>query len=305
MPALSSTYFVFDGDVHTDFIASIASKGTQKENRKGKAKGKTMKGRRKGKRTKGKRAEPVQQTPEYWRWLYRTIVWRCTPKGNEAGNPKNKQEKKTQDSGCSLRLRRQVLSISRPGALLPCLPSFSCFLQQRFPYSPHPPFGFVRHASGLHGAPSYYFPPLVPPGHKSLGFFLESPVPHARFLCCMGPQYGFNSKLLWEIFHGAFGGSKTARCSPRVLSQLFGGPPGPGFVPHAICANIIRLGNRPLFCRTIAPAKKSRPFRIVVALLSHFVFFRTLTYERLVRSVRCWKPRTCRRTSRYVFRSSS
>ena len=57
---------------------------------------------------------------------------------------------------------------------------------------------------------------------------------------------------------------KTARLPLRVLNQLFGGPPGPGFAPPAICA-IIRLGNRPLFDRTIAAAKKGR------SILSHFV----------------------------------
>ena len=75
---------------------------------------------------------------------------------------------------------------------------------------------------------------------------------------------------------------ETARSSLRVLSQLFGGPPGPGFFPPAICANIIRLGNRSLFCRTVAPAKKSRRLRVVVSILSQFVFLRALADERLV-----------------------
>ena len=37
---------------------------------------------------------------------------------------------------------------------------------------------------------------------------------------------------------------KAARSSLRVLSQLFGGPPGPSFFPPAVCANVTRLGNR-------------------------------------------------------------
>ena len=38
------------------------------------------------------------------------------------------------------------------------------------------------------------------------------------------------------------------------------GPPRPGFVPPASCANIVRLGNRPLFCRTSVPTKQKPAF---------------------------------------------
>ena len=48
---------------------------------------------------------------------------------------------------------------------------------------------------------------------------------------------------------------KTPRWSLRVFNGLFGGPPGPGFFPSDICSNTVRLGNRSLFCRTIAPVK--------------------------------------------------
>ena len=62
----------------------------------------------------------------------------------------------------------------------------------------------------------------------------------------------------------SFGGSKNREVISQILSQLLGGPPGPRFFPPAVCANIIPLGNRPLCCRTTAPAKKSRCFWIVV-----------------------------------------
>ena len=48
LPGLSSTSCIFDGDVHTDIIASTPPKGTHKESRKVDAKWK------KNKRTKGK-----------------------------------------------------------------------------------------------------------------------------------------------------------------------------------------------------------------------------------------------------------
>ena len=62
-----------------------------------------------------------------------------------------------------------------------------------------------------------------------------------------------------------------------VLSQLFGGPAGPEFFPPAICAIIIRLGNRPSCCRIVASAKESRRFRMVVLMLSHFILLRALS----------------------------
>ena len=91
---------------------------------------------------------------------------------------------------------------------------------------------------------------------------------------------------------------KTARLSLRVLSQFLGGPPGPGFFPPAVCAYAIRLGNRLLFCLTVAPAKTSRRFRMVVSMPSHFVFSSALACERLISSARRWEPRTHQRTSR-------
>ena len=58
-----------------------------------------------------------------------------------------------------------------------------------------------------------------------------------------------------------------------------------------------RQGNRPLFCRVTAPAKKSR-LRMAVSMLLHRVFLRVFAYERVDRSIHCWrwKPMTRRRT---------
>ena len=67
----------------------------------------------------------------------------------------------------------------------------------------------------------------------------------------------------------------------------------------------LSTGYRPSLGRTTAPAKKSRRFRISVAMLSHFVFLRALTYQRMVWSARRWKRRTCRRTRRCAFRSAT
>ena len=77
-------------------------------------------------------------------------------------------------------------------------------------------------------------------------------------------------------------GRKKSRSSLRVPSQLFGGPPGAGFVRSATCANTIQLGNCPLFAVPFAPAEKSRRFRVVVSMLSHLIFLGALAYERLV-----------------------
>ena len=51
LPALSSTHCcIFDDDVHTNIIASIATKDTHKENKKGPNQRGEIMGRRKGKR---------------------------------------------------------------------------------------------------------------------------------------------------------------------------------------------------------------------------------------------------------------
>ena len=85
---------------------------------------------------------------------------------------------------------------------------------------------------------------------------------------------------------------RTARSSLRVLRQSFSGPPGPGIFQPSICANIARLYNRPLFSRTVVPAKKSRRLWMIVSMLLRFVFLRALAYKRLVLSARRWAPRT-------------
>ena len=72
---------------------------------------------------------------------------------------------------------------------------------------PSHPFGFLRQASGLRGAPKSYFPPLLRAtcGHDSFGIFEDLPVPLARLLCCMHPQCGFNSKQQYCHIFGVRG----------------------------------------------------------------------------------------------------
>ena len=127
----------------------------------------------------------------------------------------------------------------------------------------------------------------VPPGHAPFGCSEDPPVLLARLLCCMGPQYGLNSKLPWGIFRGSFGGSTNGdrlswfwvSCSVAHLV--------PGFL-HRLSAqkHHPRLGNR----RLVSPyhcsrPKKSRRLRMVVSMFSYYsVSLRVLAYERLVRS---------------------
>ena len=71
------------------------------------------------------------------------------------------------------------------------------------------------------------------------------------------------------------------RSSTKHLCRVFGCPPGLRPSPPVIIANITRLGNHPLLCRTTAPAKKSRRLRLVVSMLSHRVFLSAFAYERV------------------------
>ena len=98
------------------------------------------------------------------------------------------------------KLRRQVLPTSRPGALLLCLLSPSCFLQQRLVSSPPTPLPFWRHAFVLRGAPSSF----SPSSHEPFGCFQDPPVPLDCLFCCTHPQHSFHSKLPWGVLRGAF-----------------------------------------------------------------------------------------------------
>ena len=128
------------------------------------------------------------------------------PPGREGtSNLKNKKQNSTQGSRSSWRLRKQNVSISRPGAFLPCLPSHSCFLQQRLPYPPTIRSALYATHPGCAALRAHFLLIYVPPGHEPFGCSEDHPVPLARLLCCMDAQYGFNSKLPWGIFRGAFG----------------------------------------------------------------------------------------------------
>ena len=130
-----------------------------------------------------------------------------TPGGDGAGEIQiTKTRKKTQGIPSSLTLRRQVVPTSRPGALLPCLPSLT-FLESGFHTLP---------TSGL-ALRALIFLLYVPPGHEPFDCFKDAPVPLARVFCCMDPRYVFNSKLPWETFCGTFGRSQNA----EVVSQGF------------------------------------------------------------------------------------
>ena len=79
------------------------------------------------------------------------------------------------------------------------------------------------------------------------------------------------------MFRGTLGGSKNG----EVVSQgseavVRWSTWSRVFSTAYVCANILRLVSRPWFCRTIAPVNKSRRFRIVVSVLSCFVFLRAL-----------------------------
>ena len=61
---------------------------------------------------------------------YRGIGWHCTAEGGGVEQAVQRAKKqRAEGNRSSLRLRRQVLPAGRPGAMLLCLPSRSCFLQ--------------------------------------------------------------------------------------------------------------------------------------------------------------------------------
>ena len=76
--------------------------------------------------------------------------------------------------------------------------------------------------------------------------------------------------------------SNDLRPSSRHLCQLFGCPRGLRPAPPVIFPSIIRLRNRPSFCRATTPEKKSRRLRNFVLTLSHRVFLTAFVNERAV-----------------------
>ena len=104
----------------------------------------------------------------------------------------------------------------------------------------------------------------------------RSQSPDTRGGCSVGPSVARSS----------------LRSSTMHLWQVLNCPPGFGFSPPGIVPNITRMNNRSLLCRATAPARKSRPLRMVVSMLSQRAMVRAFANERVVRSVRSrrWKP---------------
>ena len=118
------------------------------------------------------------------------------------------QEKETKTKQNHIRSSRSSLQVlptvsSRPGALLPCLQSPSCFRQPRFPRDcSHSPPHFLCLA-----LPTQCCLILVPPD-EAFGCFEDPLVPLARLLCCNLPRLGLNSKHQRRVFRRPLGGSK-------------------------------------------------------------------------------------------------
>ena len=186
------------------------------------------------------------------------------PNGKSASKTKA-QENHIQSSCSRLRcgyLRR--VSTTRPGTLLPCLPSTSFSRQPRFRCDCHPPL------------PT----PWAPPVAYAWRFLLN-----VASIPCRCPRYHLPAFFAATVHTSAstpktnvecsvdpLVASNALRSSSRHLCQLFGCPPGLRPSPPAMFPSITRLGNRPSWCRATAPAKKSRRLRMVVSMFSHRVF---------------------------------
>ena len=88
---------------------------------------------------------PAVLIPRYRLTLYNRRGW------SRQSREQDEQNASKAAARSSLGLHRQVLPISRSGALLPrpCLPS-PCFFQPRFPSPPPPLFSFGRHSGLVH-----------------------------------------------------------------------------------------------------------------------------------------------------------
>ena len=182
---------------------------------------------------------------------------------------------------------------SRPGAMLPCLPSPSYFRPPRFPFysscSPPPRLPLVGFRSTPPVTPPFPIPLdtthggcaalptprcliLVPPHHGPLGCFEDLPrlfasvdhrvvsTPNTKGASSVDPSVARNSL-------------RSSTMHPR---QVYNSPLGLGFSPPAIVPNIARLGSLSLLCRATAPEKKSRRLRMVVWMLSQRVIMSRL-----------------------------
>ena len=208
-----------------------------------------------------------QQEPAYRRWQYRSIGRHCPPRGMERAIQRTKTE--TRERRSSLKPPRQVLPTTRPGPF--CSP-VCCLLvtsfNHGFPTPFPPPFGFGHHASGLRDAPISFVSPVRATGHEPFGCFEGPPLPLARLSLLCGPTVRFQLRIAVGSIPWILRWIKKRRGRlSGVLSQLFGGPPGPGLVPPALSANIIRPGNNsPLFgleisnirCHFLPPLARSQ-----------------------------------------------
>ena len=109
---------------------------------------------------------------------------------------------------------RQVLPTSRPGTLLPCPLSSSCFRQPRSPHDCSPPLSmpFGTTHSGCVALSAHIrfilVPPNHEPNHEPLVCVEDPPVPLPRLLICNGPHRDLNSKHQRAVFRGPLFGSK-------------------------------------------------------------------------------------------------
>ena len=106
------------------------------------------------------------------------------------------------------------------------------------------------------------------------------------FLAALGHGTVFTPNCKGELSVDPSVGSNTLMSSARHWAQFFSGRPHPGFTPPAIVPNMSRWSSRSLVVRCTAPAKSRRRLRVVVPMLSHCAFLRTLAYD-MPWSVRC------------------
>ena len=206
-----------------------------------------------------------------------------------------------------LRLHRQVLPIltSRPGALLPCLPSPSCLLQQRFPYSPPTPLFGILCVSRIRDARRFRAPVLllyVAPGREPFGCFERIPRhPLSRPLCCMDPSVWFQLQHCRRKSPMEPSGCIETRRGSRLsgfLASFSGDRLVQVFPAGAVCANIIRLGviaPALLRCAYIAPAQESRRFDACYDIEARVTF----RLKRFMKMTRLFNPKSSRKSANF------
>ena len=100
----------------------------------------------------------------------------------------------------------------------------------------------------------------VPPGHEPFGCFEDPLVRLARRLP-NGPTIRFQPQITaGGVFRGAFGESKRGEVVSQSSEPVVRWPTWSRLFSTDRLPNIIRLGNRPLFCRTILPSEEEPAF---------------------------------------------